>query len=346
MPKSISTNLGASWNYLASKFPPIGGQQRLVLLKLREGPLFFASFADEGIMITDASGAERRVRGLYAALSEDGGETWPYKRLITDDGTGTVVETTAAGLFLMSPRNAEWRGYMTCCQAPNGVIHLLTSRQHYAFNLAWVRTPSPPLQHPPVKVMPATETFDGPDNFDCTDWADYHAYRGGFNGKGQYAINALGPLGGINRIIGEGSFETTIKVDNIAFNPTARPNPPGLTLWLKDDRVRTLLLNLKKRDMTLELKDKKIEPPQFDTARRTQYSSPPKSLTLKLIYDEDTRQVRAFYGFDGAQPGKEMPESRAGLYFGEALTESAAIYLLFSSGSMDLDHFEVKPVNP
>ena len=39
----------------------------------------------------DADGVERRVRGLYAALSYDEGETWPVRRLITDDGPGLTA---------------------------------------------------------------------------------------------------------------------------------------------------------------------------------------------------------------------------------------------------------------
>jgi hypothetical protein len=66
MPKSISTDFGRTFVSVASEFPPVDGGQRLVLLKLREGPLFFASFADKGIMITDSSGKQREVRGLYA----------------------------------------------------------------------------------------------------------------------------------------------------------------------------------------------------------------------------------------------------------------------------------------
>ena len=41
---SISTDMGKTWSYSATEFPPISGGQRLVLLRLKEGPLFFASF--------------------------------------------------------------------------------------------------------------------------------------------------------------------------------------------------------------------------------------------------------------------------------------------------------------
>jgi hypothetical protein len=347
MPKSTSTNIGRTWYHSASEFPPIGSQQRLVLLRLKEGPLFFASFADHGIDITDAEGVTRKVRGLYAALSTDNGKTWPHKRLVTDDRPPRPVESTAGGLFTMSGRNAEYRGYMTTCQSADRLIHLLTSREHYTFNLKWLQTPQPVLSHPPLSVKDIVETFKGPDEFDCEDWADYHAYKGGFNGKGQYTINALGPLGGINRIVGKGSFRATIDINNLVFHPTLRQNPPGFTLWLKDDRARTLLLHIRKYETALELKDKQAKPAAPSVpVQRIRYQVPPRSLKLKLLYNQKTRQVRIFYGFDGAEPAAEIPESKAGVYFGESLTESAAIFLLFSSGSMDIDHFEIEPINP
>ncbi len=40
----------------------------------------------------------------------------------------------------MSATSAEPRGYLSICQAANGVIHLISSKQHYAFNLAWLNT--------------------------------------------------------------------------------------------------------------------------------------------------------------------------------------------------------------
>ena len=44
MPKSLSADMGMTWSYSATEFPPISGGQRLVLTRLQEGPLFFASF--------------------------------------------------------------------------------------------------------------------------------------------------------------------------------------------------------------------------------------------------------------------------------------------------------------
>ena len=232
----------------------------------------------------------------------------------------------------MSGRNAEYRGYMTACQSADRLIHLLTSREHYTFNLKWLQTPQPGLSHPPLSIKDVVETFTGPDKFDCEDWADYHAYKGGFNSKGQYSINALGPLGGINRIIGKGSFRATIDIKNLVFHPSLRKNPPGFTLWLKDDRARTLLLHVKKYEIALELKDKQAKPVAPSVpVQHIRYQVPPRSVKLKLLYNQKTGRVRIFYSFDGAEPLAELPESKTGVYFGEPLTESAAIYLLFSN---------------
>ena len=148
MPKSISTDMGKTWTYSASTFPPISGGQRLVLLRLQEGPIFFASFIGsrrepEPMPITDASGVERLVTGLFGALSFDDGETWPCIRLISDDGPGRQVETMDGRPFTMGFSSAEPGGYMSVSQAADGIIHLISSRQHYAFNLAWLKTPPP-----------------------------------------------------------------------------------------------------------------------------------------------------------------------------------------------------------
>ena len=150
MPKSISADMGKSWTYSASPFQPIRGMQRAVLMRLHEGPLLFISFSGaatqpgkQDMLIRDMSGKERPVSGIYAALSFDEGETWPTRRLISDDGPGTELETTDRRTFTMSASSAEPWGYLAICQAANGVIHLISSKNHYSFNLAWLKSPPP-----------------------------------------------------------------------------------------------------------------------------------------------------------------------------------------------------------
>ena len=94
--------------------------------------------------IEDANGEKRPVRGLYAALSYNEGETWPVRRLITDDGPGRwLVGGAWTGRFRMSRDTAEPRGYLSVTQTPDGVIHLISSALHYELNLAWVEAKMP-----------------------------------------------------------------------------------------------------------------------------------------------------------------------------------------------------------
>lgn len=151
MPMSVSGDLGENWTYSASPFPPIGGGQRLVVLRLREGPILFCSFGRE-VRFVDAAGNEQVGSGLFAALSTDEGQSWEIKRLVTDDGPPRALDGGGnTGRFTMSALSAEPRGYLSICQAANGVIHLISSKQHYAFNLAWLRTP-PPAPPAPVEL--------------------------------------------------------------------------------------------------------------------------------------------------------------------------------------------------
>lgn len=169
MPLSVSRDMGASWTYAAGEFPPIGSAQRLVLLRLREGPLLLVSFTDDettiprnkrydgkldkqkfvysrdlmkGIRVRDAEGKERTVYGMYAALSYDEGNTWPVRKPVSPgcgesewDGGGHT------GMFRLTDIQAEPMGYLAATQAPDGTIHLLSSRLHYRFNLAWLEQP-------------------------------------------------------------------------------------------------------------------------------------------------------------------------------------------------------------
>jgi hypothetical protein len=146
MPMSISKDMGRTWTYSASEFQPISGGQRLVLRRLQEGPILFVSFADrrKGMDIPDASGKQRRVYGMFAALSFDEGKTWPCKRLITAGGPARKIDGGGnTGPFTMDETHAEPRGYLAATQTPNGLIHLISSKQYYVFNLAWIKQLTP-----------------------------------------------------------------------------------------------------------------------------------------------------------------------------------------------------------
>jgi formylglycine-generating enzyme required for sulfatase activity len=343
MPMSISSDRGESWTYAASEFPPIDGKQKAVLIKLRQGPLFFASFADLGTDIVDASGTKRKVRGLFAAVSTDQGKTWLNKKLVTDDAQPHPVETTAGGLCVMSSRNAEFRGYMSAVQATNDLIHLITSRQHYVLNLKWLMTPQPPVTTPPLAVKAESESFNGP-GFDLEGWAHYHSFRGQFNREGQYSIEALSPVSGLNRIVGKGSFDMSFTISDIRFGPCLRESWPTFSLWLKDDRIRTLVLSMRARGLGFGLKDRQADKAyEPNPDHKVEFESPPKSAKFRLLYHENSCNVRVYYGINGAEPTAETPQSACGIHFSRPLTESTVVYLLMSNGKMSLDHYEVKP---
>jgi formylglycine-generating enzyme required for sulfatase activity len=145
MPRSISSDMGKTWQVSPAPFPSLSGGQRMALMRLKQGPLFLATFADQ-MVIADASETKRTVSGLFGTLSFDDGQTWPFRRLITDDGPGRKLNGGAwTGEFTMSQSTAEPKGYMSVCQTPDGVINLISSALHYQFNTAWLKTPVPPL---------------------------------------------------------------------------------------------------------------------------------------------------------------------------------------------------------
>ncbi|MHC4212742.1 MAG: hypothetical protein ACYSWP_05125, partial [Planctomycetota bacterium] len=123
--------------------------QRAVLLRLKEGPILFVSFCKK-MPITNDSGGKHYVSGLYTAVSYDDAKTWPNKRLVTDDGPERDIETLNGELIKLSPHNSESVGYLAICQTPDKIIHVLTSRQHYAFNLKWTETVPPAAPEHPI----------------------------------------------------------------------------------------------------------------------------------------------------------------------------------------------------
>ena len=156
MPMSISKDMGKTWTYYASEFPPIDGGQRLVFMRLNEGPLLLISFTDHplrtpeaerGMIFPDREGNNYRGYGLYAAVSYDEGKTWPVKRLLTDGTTRFLDGGAWTKHFLMDTTHAEPRGYMAATQSPDNLIHLVSSRLYYCFNLAWITDgrPAPEL---------------------------------------------------------------------------------------------------------------------------------------------------------------------------------------------------------
>jgi len=331
MPISVSYDGGRTFMVKTSELPPIRGGQRLVLLRLQQGCLFLASFANKGIDIIDASGKSRRVYGLFAAVSEDDGRTWPYKRLVSDDGPTRMIECTDGGAVAYSAYSSEYRGYLSGCQSSDKLIHLISSRNHYAFNLKWLKTVPPAPAAEPLRVKHMAETFDGPKDFDLPDWADYKGFMGGFNGKGQFTVDAKIHYNGLNRLVGSGSFEAIFAVRNIHYNPPGRNISEGVTLGFKDAFNKSMLISIKETHISGTL------------IKSIRLQKRPSSVKMKFIWNEKNRQWRIFYGLDGAEPTTEVPESKAGLYYEKPLGESTAAFFMMSNGKIDIDYFEITP---
>ena len=134
MPASYSSDLGETWHWKTSEFPVVSNVQRPAMLRLKEGPIVLCSFTDQwrtpfkerqGMTFQSATGTYTGY-GLFAAVSYDEGKTWPDRRLLAPEGKNT----------------ADGYGYLAITQTRDGRIQLITSKDHYVFNLAWVKDPA------------------------------------------------------------------------------------------------------------------------------------------------------------------------------------------------------------
>ncbi len=161
LPISISTDGGKTWAYIISSFPDITSGQRLTLKRLKEGPLLLCTFTDDlahrdtngrvtgakpeaeriGMPFQQPDGTTKTGYGLVAALSFDDGATWPVRRLVTPVAPGErpiQAQATDGGSISLDATHAELGGYLASCQGSDGRVHLISSRNYYVFNLAWL----------------------------------------------------------------------------------------------------------------------------------------------------------------------------------------------------------------
>ena len=119
MPVQFSKDLGESWTRKDSPFPGISGGQKPVALKLQSKALLLISMDNKGTVVEKGSVVDKGT--TFAALSFDDGETWSHVRKL--DGV---------------------RGYMSAAQAPNGVIHIVGTKQSaVSLNEAWLKEGKP-----------------------------------------------------------------------------------------------------------------------------------------------------------------------------------------------------------
>ena len=119
MPKAVSRDGGKTYQTSKTQFRPLGSGQRPSVIRLASGRLFFVAdlFDKKKLGPTGA--------GAIVALSDDDGATWKTHQL----------------------PNIVTVGYTTATQAPNGVIHIVTSKNvppvHIELNEAWVLAGGP-----------------------------------------------------------------------------------------------------------------------------------------------------------------------------------------------------------
>ncbi|HEY1496214.1 MAG TPA: SUMF1/EgtB/PvdO family nonheme iron enzyme [Candidatus Solibacter sp.] len=119
MPVSVSRDGGKTFQQRKTPFQPLGSGQRPSVIRLASGRLF---------IVADLFGRKTpgpKGEGAFVALSDDDGATWQPRTL---PGLKTV-------------------GYVTATQAPNGVIHVVTSKSepemHLELNEKWVMDGGP-----------------------------------------------------------------------------------------------------------------------------------------------------------------------------------------------------------
>lgn len=151
MPISISRDGGQTWTYTASNFPIVSTSQRMLLMKLADGAILFASFTDDivavrkgdtdlaGMVVRDQAGQSRRIFGLFTAVSFDGGASWEGTKPLSPGGAPRELKSVRDTPFTMDATHACPNGYLAGAQTPDGVVHIVSSTHYYQTNLAWLR---------------------------------------------------------------------------------------------------------------------------------------------------------------------------------------------------------------
>lgn len=139
-PQNISRDWGATWEApTASPLPPLGTAQRPSIIRLSSGVLLAVGDSYMHKKNIAPPAGWQQGNDCYVAWSSDNGTSWQFKRL-------------PVGLPHQARPVNPSLGYTTVRQAPNGVIHILTSANfpglHYEFNEAWLYGEDNPADTP------------------------------------------------------------------------------------------------------------------------------------------------------------------------------------------------------
>ena len=134
MPQGISRDGGKTWEKSRTPFPALAVNQRPSLLRLASGRLIFATDFQRRGNIAPTNITER---GSYLAWSDDDGATWRFKKL-------PGAQPHEKPEYAHEPPTL---GYSALRQAPNGMIHLITTMNtpclSFEFNEAWLLSDAP-----------------------------------------------------------------------------------------------------------------------------------------------------------------------------------------------------------
>jgi antitoxin component YwqK of YwqJK toxin-antitoxin module len=129
-PQNYSKDWGATWSEsTAAPFPPLGTAQRPSLIRLASGNLLYVSDSYMHKKKIAPPEGWKYDDNCFVAISKDNGVTWHIKPLPVQLPQRHRIGHPALG-------------YATVRQAPNGIIHILTTITlpclQYEFNEAWV----------------------------------------------------------------------------------------------------------------------------------------------------------------------------------------------------------------
>jgi len=156
-PQNISRDGGRTYEITPSPLPALGGGTRASLIKLAGGRLLYVAdmhLRDYGKLSPQQCPPGFVGNGSYVGLSDDNGKTWRIRKLtggniLDKDGKPVKVGTVS---------------YVTACQGPDKMIHIVTSHNHpdlhFELNEAWIlqdpKDAETPIGKEDTGIMPGT----------------------------------------------------------------------------------------------------------------------------------------------------------------------------------------------
>ncbi|MHC4528464.1 MAG: SUMF1/EgtB/PvdO family nonheme iron enzyme, partial [Planctomycetota bacterium] len=134
-PQFVSKDGGRTYEMSASPLPALGSGVRASVVRLANKKIFYVGDMYLSIyrkLTPDMAPLGFTGDGAYAGISDDDGRTWRIRKLTG----GNVLDKEG------NPVKVNTVSYVTACQRPDGMIHLITSHNHpdlhFEFNEAWV----------------------------------------------------------------------------------------------------------------------------------------------------------------------------------------------------------------